>query len=245
MKSNKYQKRFYRQWTEAQDLHSAHIVARETDLFVLCNKPPDKDFILEKVRLLRWDIENYITRDRKFLTSLKPIAVELNAPRIIKEMHQAARSANVGPMAAVAGAVAESVGKDLLKRGYSTVIVENGGDIFLKTASPRQIGIYAGRSPLWRNLKLKVRPQKTPLGICASSGTIGHSLNFGQADCVVILSRNTALADAVATAASNRVQGKKDLPAALDFACRIKGVLGALIIFKNNLISAGEVEFAK
>jgi ApbE superfamily uncharacterized protein (UPF0280 family) len=241
VKTNKYQKRFYRDWVKSKDLHLAQIIERETDLQILTDKPLDKDYVKERIRLYRWDIENYIDKDRRFLTALKPLAVELNAPKIIKEMAKQSKKANVGPMATVAGTVAQFLGKDLLKKGYQDVIIENGGDIFLKTRKIRKIGLYSGRSKLWNRLSLKIKPKDTPLGICTSSGTIGHSLSFGAADSVLVLSKNAALADAVATACGNRVKSKQDLQGAVDFAKSIKGVLGIVIIIKNHLVSWGEI----
>lgn len=182
MKTSKYQRRFYRDWVKNKDLHLAHIVTKETDLEILTDKPIDKKFIAEKIHLYRWQIENYISRDPRFLTSLKPIPIELDASFIVKEMAQAAKKANVGPLATVAGAIAEFIGRDLLKSGYRDVIIENGGDIFLKTRKARAIGIYAGKSRLWNNLSLKIKPENMPIGICTSSGKIGHSLSFGCAD---------------------------------------------------------------
>jgi ApbE superfamily uncharacterized protein (UPF0280 family) len=243
MKTDNYQKRFYRDWVKAKELYLTHILEKETDLQILTDKPLDKNFVKERIRLYRWNIENYIDRDRRFLVALKPIAVELNAPLIVKQMAEQSKKANVGPLAAVAGAVAEFLGRDLLKKGYKDVIIENGGDIFLKTRKICTIGICAGKSKLWNKLSLKVKPKDTPMGICTSSGTIGHSLSFGCADGVIILSKNTALADAVATAAGNLVKSKEDLQRAVDFAKSIRGVLGVAIIVKNSLISWGKIEF--
>jgi len=245
MKTSKYQRRFYRDWVKDKGLHVTQIIANETDVRVTTNKKADKDMIADKIRLCRMDIERYINKDHRFLTALKPLAVELNAPLIIREMAEEAKKANVGPMATVAGAISESLGRDLLKQGYKDVIVENGGDIFLKTRKTRLIGIYSGRSKLWDSLCLKIKPKDTPLGICTSSGTIGHSLSFGSADSVVILSKSVSLADAVATATCNRIKSKQDLARALDFARQIKGVLGVVIILKNNLVSWGKIEFSK
>jgi len=229
----------------AKDLHLMHIIARETDLQILTNKLVPKDFIEERIRQYRWDIENYIDKDRRFLVALKPIAVELTAPAIIKAMADAARVANVGPMATVAGAIAEYIGRDLLKAGYKDVIIENGGDIFLKSRKARAIGIYSGRSKLWNTLRIKIKPKDTPIGVCTSSATIGHSLSFGCADSVIIISKNAAIADAVATAVGNLIQSKKDMQRGVDFARGIKGIMGVVIILKNNMISWGKVEFAK
>ena len=243
MKADKYQRRFYRDWTQLKDLYSARIMVKETDLQILTDTPVDKDFVEKRIRLYRQDIENYIIKDKIFLTALKPMEVELKARPIVKEMSQVAKLANVGPMAAVAGTIAEFLGRDLLRKGYKDVIIENGGDIFLKTRKTCKVGIYGGRSKLWKGLRLKIKPEDTPLGICTSSGRVGHSLSFGLADAVVILSKHASLADAVATATANRVRSKRDLSKALDFAKSIKGILGAVIIIKDSLISWGKVEF--
>lgn len=243
MKTNKYQRRFYRGRISGRDLYAAQIGIKDTDLQVRTDKPIDRRLFKNKIGFYRRQIEHYISKDSRFLTNLKPIAVELEAPLIVKEMSRAAKKANVGPMAAVAGAIAQFLGRDLLRSGYRDVIIENGGDIFLKITKPRLVGIYAGRSKLWNRLSLKIEPADTPMGICTSSGTIGHSLSFGCADNAVILSKNTVLADAVATACANLVQSPEQLSNALDFARSIKGVLGAVIILKRQLVSWGKVEF--
>ncbi|MEW6101409.1 MAG: UPF0280 family protein [Candidatus Omnitrophota bacterium] len=245
MKTSKYQRRFYRDWVAEKDLYSLRIQDRESDLFILCDRPIDQGFIKDRLRSYRFDIERYIDKDRRFLTSLKPVPVELAAPEIVREMADAAKKANVGPMAAVAGAIAEFLGRDLLKNSCRQVIIENGGDIFLKSTKVRNIGIYSGKSRLWKGLCLKIRPKDTPLGICTSSGTIGHSLSFGQADSAVLLCRKASLADAVATAVCNRICGKKDLQEAIEFAKKVKGVVGIILIFKNTLASWGKIEFSR
>jgi len=243
MKKDKYQKRFYREGNSFTDLFKAQVAVQETDLQILADRPLDKDFCKKRVGFYRRAIEGYVSRNPKFLVALKPLAIEPAAPAIVKEMGVAAEKAGVGPMAAVAGAIAEFLGKDLLKKGYREVIIENGGDIFLKISKPRTIGIYAGRSKIFNHLALKISPEDTPLGICTSSGTIGHSLSFGAASAVVILARDAALADAVATATANRVKSKGDLEKALAFARSIRGVLGSVIILKKYLISWGNITF--
>ena len=243
MKSDKYQKRFYREWVKAPDLCHAQIMVQETDMHILTDKPIDENSVEERIRFYRRQIESYIQKDRRFLTSLKPIAVELKAPLIVRTMAAAAQKANVGPMAAVAGVLAQRIGSHLLKKGYEEVVIENGGDIFLKIKKPRVIALYAGKSKFSRKLRVKIKPQDSPLGICTSSSTVGHSLSFGQADAAVIFSKNASLADAVATASANRVKKKKDLSAAISFARTVKGVTAALIIYKNNLASWGKIEF--
>jgi hypothetical protein len=245
MKNNKFRKRFYRDFVTARKLHQKRIILKQTDLQIMTDKPLDEPFTVEKIDNYRSEIEGYINRDSRLLVALKPIAVELNAPAIVRKMSEAAFLANVGPMAAVAGAVAEFLGRDLLKKGYKDVIVENGGDIFVKLRRPCKVGIYSGRSKVWNQFKLNIKPSDTPLGICTSSGTIGHSLSFGLADAVIILAKTAYLADAVATACANRVHSKKDLRLALDFAKSIKGVKAVVIIMKKDMISWGRIEFTK
>ncbi|MDD4893960.1 MAG: UPF0280 family protein [Candidatus Omnitrophica bacterium] len=245
MKTNKYQKRFYRDWAKSQDLRLARIAVKETDLQVFTNKPADEVFIKERVNYYRRNIEGYIAKDRRFLTALKPLEVELSAAPIVKRMAQAAKLANVGPMAAVAGAIAEFLGRDLLKKGHKDIIIENGGDIFIAASKARKVGIYAGKSKIWNRLSIQIKSEDTPLGICTSSGKIGHSLSFGLADAVTILSKNASLADAAATAVANRVNSQSDLQKAADFAKSIKGISGVIIIIKRHLISWGKVKFVK
>lgn len=245
MKTNKYQRRFYRDWVHAKDLRFTYVNFKETDLQILTSKTLDKEFVQERIQAYRWDIENYIIKDRRFLTALKPIAVELGAPPIIKSMAEASGLAEVGPMAAVAGAIAEFVGRDLLKKGHKEVIIENGGDIFMASRKSRVVRIYTGLPKIWKNLSIKIFPKSMPLGICTSSACVGHSLSFGSADSVVILSQNASLADAAATAVTNRVHKKDDLEPALKFARSIKGVKGVIIILKNNLVSWGDFKFIK
>lgn len=243
MKTDKYQRRFYRSWVREKDLYLTRVTVKETDLQILTDKPIDVDFAKDRVNVYRRQIEDYIAKDRKFLTSLKPIEVELHAPAVVKEMTKQAKKANVGPMAAVAGAVAKYLGRDILKKGLKEVIIENGGDIFLKIKKSRNITIYAGKSKFSRRLSLRIKSKVTPLGVATSSGTVGHSLNFGNADAVVILAKDAILADAVATAASNLVKTRQDFKKAINFAKNISGILGVVIIMKDYLASWGKIEF--
>ena len=141
-------------------------------------------------------------------------------------------------MASVAGAIAEHVGKDLLKTS-ANVMVENGGDIYLNVKDNVSIGIFAGDSPLTGKIALSIAAKETPLGICTSSGTVGHSLSFGIADAVCIKSNSAALADAAATSVGNLIKKKSDIKKGLERAMAIQGVLGVLIITGNTLAIQG------
>jgi len=237
------QLRTYHNWVRYSDLVSFRVVDKESDVQISAAG----DFRVEaqaEIKRCRSDIERYIEQNLEFLVSLDPIDVSDDAPAIVVTMAGAARKAGVGPMAAVAGAIAEEVGRALAKRS-AEIIVENGGDICIQARKSRRIGIFAGDSPLSGSLAIDIEPDDTPLGVCTSSGTVGHSLNFGIADAVVVLSSSTALADAAATAVSNTVQKADDIPAAIKLAQSIEGIAGVVIIIGDKLGVWGKVKLSK
>ena len=183
------------------DLSSCRLAVKETDLFVYASKPLE-GVIKESVLRHRGYIEAYIQNHPEFADTLEPWRISGPAPDIIRDMAESGKKAGVGPMAAVAGAIAERVGFDLLLHA-DKVVVENGGDIFLKTETPVTIGIFAGKSPLSLRIGLRVHPDKKPVAVCTSSGTVGHSLSLGGADAVCVISDSCPLADAVATSVGN------------------------------------------
>jgi ApbE superfamily uncharacterized protein (UPF0280 family) len=238
-----YQPRTYRNWIKDKDLVAFNVTVKETDLHVRASKNL-KSKALRLVTKYREALERYIERHPSFLTSLEPVSVGNNAPKIVKLMAESARKAGVGPMASVAGAIAEFVGTELLAFSPE-VIVENGGDIFLKSLRKRIIGIYAGKSPLTGKIGLEIEAGQTPLGICTSSGTVGHSLSFGQADAVVVLSPSTPLADAAATAIGNLIKQPDDFPNGIELARSIEGIKGVLIIKDDRIGFWGEVKICQ
>jgi uncharacterized protein len=232
--------RFYRHWIKDSDLLSFEVTVKQTDLLIRARRTL-KDKALDSVLKHRASLETYIGHHPLFLTTLEPYEAEDEAPAIVKEMARVARLTGVGPMAAVAGAIAEAVGKDLLAFSPE-VIVENGGDIFVKIAKKRLVGIYAGLSAFTRKVALEIRPRETPLGICTSSGTVGHSLSLGGADAVVVLSPSATLADAAATALGNMVKGAGDIPGAIEKAQGIDGLRAVVIIVGDKMGVWGKVK---
>ena len=236
-----YKERKYRQWVKSEGLVTFEVKELETDLLISAKKDLGKR-ARESILNYRQDIQSYIKKHKDFLTSLEPVDVEIDAPRIVRAMADAGKKASVGPMAAVAGAMAEFVGRDLL--AYTDeVIVENGGDIFIKTKVKRILGIYAGEdSPFSGKLALEISPSEEGTGVCTSSGTVSHSLSFGKADAALILSGDTALADAAATAMGNAVKNKDCIEKGIDLARSIDGVRGALVIVGDKLGSWGNIK---
>ncbi|MCK4244028.1 MAG: UPF0280 family protein [Candidatus Omnitrophica bacterium] len=237
----------YRSLVNSSDLEKFELRIEETNLLVLFSPNFSssvanlKDIAYRSLLNCRRQIENYIKEHPSFQKSYAPVKVKKKASLIIQEMAKASSLVNVGPMATVAGTIAEFVGKELLKFSEE-VIVENGGDIFLKSNKRRSVAIYAGDSPLSKKIALKVNPESTPIGICSSSGTFGHSFSFGKADSVVAVAKSAALADASATAIGNLIQTRADLSKGIEFAKRVPGLLGAIIIKEDKIAIWGKIK---
>ncbi len=235
--------RTYRHWIEDKDLIPFNATVKETDLYIRASSNLAKK-AHKLVLKYRQQLENYIEQHPTFLTSLEPLPTPREAPHIVKQMTAAAQKTGVGPMASVAGAIAEHVGKELLAFSPE-IIVENGGDIYLKSLTRRTVGIFAGKSPLTGKIGLEINAQDTPLGICTSSGTVGHSLSYGKADAVVALSESATLADAAATAIGNLVSQPGDITSAIEFGKSIGGLKGLIIIKDANMGVWGEVKLCE
>ena len=238
-------RRVYRHEATGSRLASFSVTLKETDLWIAVSSSAFDAGMAARVEKMvlkqRHLLEAYLSVHPAVTETLEPCLVEVSAPDIVHNMVKAANMAGVGPMAAVAGALAEAVGLYLLESSPE-VIVENGGDIFIKAVDPVRVGIFAGGSPLSGRVALEVNPKNTPLGICTSSGTVGPSLSYGCADAAVVLSPSAPLADAVATAMGNLVQGQDDLESALEYALKVKGVTGALLICDDKIAARGDIE---
>jgi ApbE superfamily uncharacterized protein (UPF0280 family) len=238
-----YEPRTYRHWIKDKDLISFNVVVKETDLYVRASSNLKRK-ALKLVLKYRNALERFIERNPAFLTSFTPLPIEEDAPYVVRLMSESAAKAGVGPMASVAGAIAEVVGNEL--SAFSPeIIVENGGDIYLKSLKKRRIGIYAGKSPLSGKIGLEINGEGTPLGICTSSGTVGHSLSYGKADAVIVLSKSAALADATATAIGNLIKQPSDIPNGIEFAQGIDGLRGVVIIEDDKMGLWGEVNICQ
>ena len=234
-----YEPRTYRHRVEGKDLTSFNVTVKETDLYIRATanlKRKAHRLVLK----YRHQLESYIERHPVFLTSLEPLPVAGDAPHIVRQMAEAAQIAGVGPMASVAGAIAEFVGYEL-DLFSPDIIVENGGDIYLKSSVKRIVGIYAGNSPLSGKIGLEINGGETPLGICTSSGTVGHSLSYGKADAVIVLSKSATIADAAATAIGNLINQPADINSGIELAKDMKGVSGVVIIKDDDIGLWGKV----
>lgn len=236
-----YEVRFYREWVKGTAWVSFEAVCRESDLMVSACRDLRAQ-AEELLRRIRGRIEDQIARQPEFVESLSPLPMPPDASPVVRVMIKAGRTYDVGPMAAVAGAVAQFVGEGLL-RWSPEIIVENGGDIFMKTTGPVRIGLYAGAdSPFSGEMCLRVNPAGGALGVCTSSGTVGHSLSFGRGDAVVTVAGSAALADAAATSIGNRIASDEDIKRVLREE-KARGLLKGLLIAVGEKVGAyGEIE---
>lgn len=239
-----YRHRSYRGRVHHGGLFSFAVQEKETDLHILAGTD-SAALARELVLSCRSELEAYIAARPPFLSSLAPIAADPLAPAIVKEMLAAAAIAGVGPMAAVAGAVAEYVGRGLLAHGAGEVMVENGGDIFLGRRQDCRVAVFAGASPLSNRFGLVVRREQQPTGICTSSGTVGHSLSLGKADSVTVVAPSTSLADALATRLGNEVKSDADIEPALALGRSFAGVTAVMIIRGERLGVWGDLELVR
>lgn len=233
-----YIRRTYRQRVDS-GLVTFSVAVAQTDLLVSA----DRDLAGEtraSIHRHRRVLEAHLVDHPEFAASLTPLTYESSEP-LLAEMLQAGQTAGVGPFAAVAGAVAEFVGRDLLVHSRE-VIVENGGDVFLATRRDRILALFAGTSPLSERIGLRIPAAMQPVGVCTSAGTVGPSLSFGRADAATVVADSTALADAAATAVGNRVSDPHDLEPALEAARAIPGLRSVVVIKGETLGAWGEIE---
>jgi len=235
--------RTYRNRAMVERLTSFQVTVQETDLMVQADEDLTAE-CREAILIQRHYIEHYLQRYPAFRTTLRPWQCDEPAPEIIRTMTEAGRATGVGPMAAVAGAIAETVGQFLCRHSRE-VIVENGGDIFLSVTGEVTIALFAGDSPFSMRIGLKVDPGKQPLAVCTSSGTVGHSLSSGRADAVCIVARQCALADAAATAVANHITAADTIPEAIRLARSIDGVMGVVAICGEQLGMWGDLHIVK
>lgn len=190
----------------------------------------------------RQELDAYITLQPEFQYSLAPIKLRKDAPTIAKLMEESAELFNVGPLAAVAGAVSELLVKESEKWGVRWIIAENGGDVCMRGDHSFTISIFAGKSPLSNRIGLHINPAELSdgsYGICTSSASVGHSISFGESDAVTVCAKSAAIADAAATAIGNEVKGRDETEAVnrgIDFAKKFLGIIDGAIVIKDRKI---------
>lgn len=242
--------RGYRLPSESQQEVRFQVVVGETDLWIVADRDLSAQ-AAEAARRVRGEIRAAAALLPGFFESLSPVAVPagLTPPQVAEAMLRASAAVGVGPMAAVAGAVAEGVAR-ALSAFSRNVLVENGGDCFLLSERERVIGLMADprtELELGMRLGLKLPASAFPVAICSSSRTVGHSLSLGGAEIVTILADSGAMADAAATAVGNRLTDATGLQRAIDHAASLAGlgVRGAFLRIRGHVAAWGEIELVE
>jgi ApbE superfamily uncharacterized protein (UPF0280 family) len=216
------------------------LIFKESKLFLKIDGERFFDIAYSCLLRNRVELEEYIALHPIFQSSLEPLEVEGGALGVVELMADAAKKTGVGPMAAVAGALAELMLEEVVGEGCRFAIIENGGDIAMKVDRPAKVVVYAGSSPFSGKIGFEVMPDDTPLGVCTSSGTVGHSISFGNADAAVAFADSAALADAAATAIGNTVKSERDVKEAAEFAKRLP-ISGAIVIKGRSIAACGRI----
>jgi ApbE superfamily uncharacterized protein (UPF0280 family) len=231
--------RFYRQNVD-DNLYSFEITIKESNLFIKTCKDL-KLLAFDALYKIRKDLESYILKSKDFFTSLVPVKQDKSAPPIVKKMIKTSSIVGVGPMACVAGAVSEELGKILLKY-CDECIVENGGDIFLKLNKDANLGLYVGKDNPLNYIYIILKKSDRPYGICTSSAKVGPSLSFGTSDASLIISHDAYFSDCLASACGNIIKNENDLQKAIDLAMTFKETIGCCFVCNGKIAFWGDIE---
>ncbi|MGV9173949.1 MAG: UPF0280 family protein [Promethearchaeia archaeon] len=213
-----------------------HFTEKESDVTIISDS---KRAILRAKQAFfkhRKALEEFSSSHEEFVNSFSPVKVDSDL-RIVMLMVEAAELTDVGPMASVAGALADlmledmnienQIGQDIMYK-----LVENGGEIAIDTEDAMKVGLYAGRNRLNSNLGFLIQEKDCPLGMGTSSATIGHAVSLGVADAVTVFAETAAIADSAATRVANAVKGEdveKSIKRGLDITDDLPKVFGSFI----------------
>lgn len=247
-----YQPRTYRKQFNTDRFIPFIVNHRETDLWIGVDqdsyRPEMKNFVFKKISGLWKKFERYFETTPDFKNSLEPFPVSDKDQNEIKDLSKAGEYAGIGPMSAIAGLFAREAAYELINNfPVNELVIENGGDIYFLLKEKLMLSVYAGDSPLSEKIAVHVPPEQTPLGICTSAGTVGHSKSFGKADAVMVACKNILNADALATALGNKVKTKQHVEEVLKFSEKYYDILSLVIICEDKLGIRGnfEVKFVK
>ena len=233
-------KEVYRSNVNNKEKYTWRVVYKQSDLLVSSNKDIKKK-IEEPLKEIYKLLEFCIEKDSSFKKSLSPVKPSHYFPRIVVEMCQKTSVFNVGPMAAVAGVVCDYLAGRLQKY-CDCLIIENGGDVYIKSNKDVNVGVYIRNKYFKNSVALKVRAGDTPCGLCSSSSKFGHSLSFGHCDLAVVSARSVISADGAATAVANSVNNASDVKLTLNYFKKFDSIDGILIIKDDNIGLWGNIE---
>jgi len=242
-----YQQRTYRNRMISDRFRFFTVQYMETDLWIGVDKESYAEtmpeVIYKQVIRLRKEFNDYYRTDPDFFTSLEPVIPAKAGNNYFSRMCKSSLQTGVGPMAGVAGLFAEETGKQLLEKfGIRELVIENGGDCFISVQEPLIVHIFAGESPLSEKVGVIIQRGSSSLGICTSSGRVGHSKSFGKADAVMVVSPDTVLADQYATAICNQIQSSEDIEKKLGIVEQNDEIYAVAVIMGDKIGYRGNFE---
>jgi len=242
-----YKDRIYRKHFRTDRWKGFVAKHKDTDVWVGVNKNSFHydmhKFTMQTIRMLRESMDAYLNTDIQYVRALLPYSAREDAPQILKLMSETSYKTGVGPMSAVAGAVAAHIACELQKKfEIQEIIVENGGDIYVDIVKDIDVSIFAGSSSLSQKIGLHINAKESPLGICTSSGTVGPSLSFGKADAVMIVCKDALLADSYATVFANQIQKPEDIDNVLKMISNKNDIISAILVKDDKMGITGKFE---
>jgi ApbE superfamily uncharacterized protein (UPF0280 family) len=241
-----FDNRTYRVGIPDGELLSFTVTVKETNLYIRANNP-DTHRVRDAILAARHSLENYIRNNPKFAETLEPIPDDPLAPPFIRGMIRDARTCVVGPMAAVAGTLAEIAARSLETAcgedgRPGEVIVENGGDVYMISHTSRIVSLeWGGDGGASGRMGMEIPPSPDGIGISSSSGAFGHSLSRGSCDLATVVATGGSLSDAGATALGNRVKGPEDIEGAMEGIFQIPGVMGVCVVVGGKIGIRGDI----
>ena len=214
---------------------------KETQCTIIADEEQAVKTAIESIRSNRKELEDYAKNNPKFLYTLDPIPPPAE-PLVARLMAEAAEKANVGPMAAVAGVLADLAVNAMVLDGCEVAVVENGGEVSAVSDRPIDVALAAGDAPLSKRFGFRLTD--FPVGLATSSGRFSHALSFGDAEAATVFCRDAGLADAAATAVGNVVKDEDTETAirfGIDKAKSIQGVEGVLVLFRGCVGTWGKI----
>ncbi len=224
-----------------RQLFKEYFTYKESNCTIISDQRQAIQVAKESIQRNYLELELHVRANPKFLHTLTPIPAP-EKPLVARLMAKEAEKADVGPMAAVAGAIADLAVEDMLHLGCEVAVVEDGGEISAKSNQLVDAAVAAGEAPLSKRFGFRLT--EFPIGIATSSGRFSHALSFGEAEAAVVFCKNAALADSAATAVGNVVRGEDaqaGIQAGFSRGLSIEGVEGVLILYKGQVGTAGKI----
>ena len=195
---------------------------------------------VDAIKAARVEVERWIRKDPFFLATMDPYRCDGDPGRVVQRMCDAAEAAGVGPMATVAGAVAQEAIEAMVAAGCTHGWVDNGGDIAMLLEEPATVEVFCEPGSK-EAFGFELGPTRSIIGMCSSSGRLGHSISFGDSDVALAYADDAVLADALATAIGNRVVDAGSMRSCFDPFKGLKGFRGGLAMRDGEVSMWGDL----